>query len=242
MSGSSNLDSLRDGRLVAVYLVPCGMFPPGLLSKLEYSEWAAPTVYVKKKSKEICICADFSTGLNASLKDFNDPLPCLEDIFVKLNGEKFFLKIDLSNTYLQIPVEEVSSKLLCINTLRGSCKFECLSFGVKITPAIFHQMMDTMLSGLDFAVAYLDDILMQKHNQTQGTCPQSFFTKTLDYGFKLKETTCDFFFLFFFSWKKSNTWVTLLIRMVEDQILNELLQLKTCQHPIILLHCRVSWD
>ena len=45
-----------------------------------------------------------------------------------------------------------------------------------------------------------------------------------------------------FSWKKSNTWTTLLIRMVEGQNLNELLQLKTCRHPIISLHCRVSSD
>ena len=29
-----------------------------------------------------------------------------------------------------------------------------------------------------------------------------------------------------FSWKKSNTWVISLMRMVEDQILNELLQIK----------------
>ena len=34
----------------------------GVLSRLEYSEWAAPTVYVKKKSKEIRVCADFSIG------------------------------------------------------------------------------------------------------------------------------------------------------------------------------------
>ena len=31
MSGSSNLDSFRDGRQVAVYLVPCGVLPPGLV-------------------------------------------------------------------------------------------------------------------------------------------------------------------------------------------------------------------
>ena len=61
-----------------------------VLSNLEYSEWAVLTVYVKKKSKETRVCADFSTGLNAALKDFNYPLPCPEDIFAKLNGGNFF--------------------------------------------------------------------------------------------------------------------------------------------------------
>ena len=41
----------------------------GVLSKLEYSEWVILMVYVKKKSKEIHVCADFSTGLNAALKE-----------------------------------------------------------------------------------------------------------------------------------------------------------------------------
>ena len=31
MSGSSNLDSFRDGRQVAVYLMPCGVLPPGFV-------------------------------------------------------------------------------------------------------------------------------------------------------------------------------------------------------------------
>ena len=60
----------------------------------------------KKKSKEIRVCSDFSTGLNASLKDYHYPLPSPEEVFNKLNGGKVFSKIDLSEAYLQISVEE----------------------------------------------------------------------------------------------------------------------------------------
>ena len=132
----------------------------GILSKVEFSEWASPTVYIRKKSKEIRVCADFSTGLNAALKDYQYPLPSPEEVFNKLNGGKVFSKIDLSEAYLQIPVEENSSKLLCINSHRGLYKFDRLVFGIKVAPAIFQQVMDTMLGGLDFTFAYLDDIVI----------------------------------------------------------------------------------
>ena len=53
----------------------------GILSKTDFSKWAAPTVHVKKKSNQIQICADFSTGLNDALKNHHYPLPSLEEIF-----------------------------------------------------------------------------------------------------------------------------------------------------------------
>ena len=84
----------------------------------------------KKKSKEIRVCTDFSTGLNAVLKDYHYPLPGPEQVFTKL-------KVNLSDAYLQIPVEENSSKLLWINTHRGLFKFKRLPFGIKVAPAIF---------------------------------------------------------------------------------------------------------
>ena len=96
----------------------------GILSKVEFSKWAAPTVYIRKKSKEIWVCTDFSTGLNAALKDYHYSLPSPEKVFNRLNGGKVFSKIDLSEAYLQIPVEENSSKLLCINTHTGLFKFD----------------------------------------------------------------------------------------------------------------------
>ena len=134
----------------------------GILSIVEFSEWAALTVYKRKKSKEIRVCADFSPGLNAALKDYHYPLPTPEEVFNKLNGGKIFSKIDLSEAYLQVPVEENSSKLLCINTHRGLYKFDRLVFGIKVAPAIFQQVMDTMLGGFDFTFAYLDYIVISR--------------------------------------------------------------------------------
>ena len=78
--------------------------------------------------------------------------------------EIFFSKIHLSDAYLQIPVKEECSKLLRINTHRGLYKFERLPFGVKVVWAIFQKIMDSMLSDLDFADAYLHDILMNSQN------------------------------------------------------------------------------
>lgn len=69
----------------------------GILSKIEFSKWAVPTVYVKKKSKEIRVCADVSTGLNAALEDYHYSLPSPEEVFTKLNGDKDFSNVDLSN-------------------------------------------------------------------------------------------------------------------------------------------------
>ena len=76
-----------------------------------------------KKKRRDTFCANFSSGLNAAMKDCHYPFPSPEDIFAKLNGGKFFSKIGLSGAYLQSPVEEESSKLLCINMHRRLYKF-----------------------------------------------------------------------------------------------------------------------
>ena len=162
-------------------------------SKVEFIEWAAPTVYIRKKSREIRVCADFSTELNAALKDYHYPLPSPEEVFNKLNGGKVFSKIDLSEAYLQIPVEENSSKLLCINTYRGLFKFDRLVFGIKVEPAIFQQVMDIMLGGFDFTFAYLDDIVISsKTKELYRERLNKVFAQIREFRFKVKEAKCDF--------------------------------------------------
>ena len=165
----------------------------GILLKVEFSEWAAPTVYIRKKSKEIRVCADFSTGLNAALKDYHYPLPSPEEVFKKLNGGKVFSKIDLSEAYLQISVEENSSKLLCINAHRRMYKFDRLIFEIKVAPVIFQQVRDTMLGGFDFTFAYLDDIVLSsKTKELHREHLNKVFAQIREFGFKVKEAKCDF--------------------------------------------------
>ena len=106
------------------------------------------------------VCANYFMELKNSLKTLNYPQLYPENIFVNLNGGKFFLKIYLSDVYLQIKMDKNSKKLLSINTHKGLYKFDRLPFGVKVAPNIFQQIMDAMLTGLDFSVAYLDNILI----------------------------------------------------------------------------------
>ena len=80
-------------------------------------------------------------------------------------AEIFFSKLDLSDTDLQILIEEECSKLLTINTHKGLLKFDRLSLQIKVAPSIFQQIIDTMLTGLDCAQTYPDDILIKSKNR-----------------------------------------------------------------------------
>ncbi|XP_014783310.1 uncharacterized protein K02A2.6-like [Octopus bimaculoides] len=120
-----------------------------------------------KKDKIYKMCADSLTGLNDYLLEHNYPLPSPEEVFSKLNGGKIFLKLDLSEAYLQIEVEEDCTHLLTINIHHRLYKFKWFPFGVKAEPAIFQQVMDAMLNDCDFAIAYLNDMLIKSESVEQ---------------------------------------------------------------------------
>lgn len=62
-----------------------------------------------------------------------------------------------------------------------------------MAPAIFQQAMDVMLNDLDFACAYLDDIIVRSANVDEHREHlNQVFKKIQDFGFKVKESKCEF--------------------------------------------------
>ncbi|KFD47385.1 hypothetical protein M514_11748 [Trichuris suis] len=90
----------------------------GVLSKVNYSNWAA-SIVVNKRNGPFRISADFSTGINDALQLHQYPLPLPEDIITILNVGAFFSCIDFADAYLQIEVDEQSGQLITVNTHRG---------------------------------------------------------------------------------------------------------------------------
>ena len=159
--------------------------------------------------------------------DHSYPLPSPEDIFTKLNGGKIFSKIDLSEAYLQVKVSEECSKYLCINTHLGLFRLKRLPFGLKVAPALFQQIMDTMLVDLGFVIAYLDDILVKSKNvQEHKEHIRTVFQRIEEFGFKLSAEKCKFFL-------KQVKYLGQIIDS-QDQIFREQKPLRRCQHLTML--------
>ncbi|XP_055842563.1 uncharacterized protein K02A2.6-like [Episyrphus balteatus] len=166
----------------------------GIITPVDFSEWAAPIVAVRKQNGNIRICGDYSSGLNDALEPHQYPLPIPDDIFATLSNKNIFSHIDLTDAYFQIPVSTESRKFLTINTHKGLYNVNRLAPGVKSAPGAFQQLMDTLLAGLKGVAAYLDDIIIsgsswEEHLQSLHEVLKRLF----DYGFRVKIQKCSFF-------------------------------------------------
>lgn len=165
----------------------------GVYTPSQYSDFAAPIVAVKKKNGKVRICGDYSTGLNAVLEPNKFPLPTPEQIFTGLTGKKYFSKIDLSDAFLQVELDDDSKKLLTINTHVGLFTINRLQPGVKSAPGIFQEIMSKMLSGANGAFAFIDDIVLGGATQEEHRkLLHEVLSRIENYGFKLRIDKCQF--------------------------------------------------
>lgn len=143
----------------------------GMMEPVENAEWGTPIVPIIKPDGDLRICGDFKVTVNQFWVDFKYPLPRIEEIFASLQGGQLFTKLDLSNAYNQLELDDESQNLCTLSTQLGLFRVKRLPFGVKVAGAIFQKTIETLLRGTDNCMNFMNDIIVtgpdtQSHTRT----------------------------------------------------------------------------
>ena len=89
------------------------------------------------------------------------PLQRVQGLFTTLSGGEMFTKVDLTQAYQELQLDEVSSKPVTVNTPKGFFQYCRLPFGISATSSIFQHTMDNQLQGIPNVCVYFNDILVR---------------------------------------------------------------------------------
>ena len=121
-------------------------------------------------------------------------------MYANLHHAKIFTTLDLQSGYYHIALDIESKAKTAFVSLFGKYEFNTVPFGLAQAPAYFQQLISIVLQDCsDFAMAYLDDIIIFSQNEEEHLKHiKIIFNKLKKAGLNLKESKCDFF-------KKGNT-------------------------------------
>ena len=180
----------------------------GVITK-SMSKWASPIVIVPKKSApgefpKRRLCVDFRkvnelqqeviTAGKTKGQISIHPLPKIDEMYAKLKGAKVFSTIDLTSGYHHITLGKSSRAKTAFVMPFGKYEFLMAPFGLAQAPAYFQLLMNKVLHGLDFAMTYLDNIIIFSKNELQHLEHlETVFSHLREAGLKMKRSKCDFF-------------------------------------------------
>ncbi|XP_039291150.1 uncharacterized protein K02A2.6-like [Nilaparvata lugens] len=165
-----------------------------ILTPVESSEYGTPIVPVMKPDGLIRLCGDYKVTINKMLMIDRHPIPRVDDLFVALRGGKKFSKLDLSQAYQQIELDEKSKKLVTISTHKGLFMYNRLPYGVASGPGLFQREIENLLRGLDNVVSFLDDIFITgKNDEEHIKNLKAVLSRLEDSGLTVKRSKCSFF-------------------------------------------------
>ena len=133
-------------------------------------------------------------ALNKVTRKFTWPMPKVEDIFLKLNGAKYFATLDLWPGYHHIPLDKSSIPKTAFNFPFGKYEYIKVPFGLAQAPAHFQDLMTGILKKFDFAIAYLDDIIIFSRTVEEHLSHiKQVFVKLRNATLYMKFSKCHFF-------------------------------------------------
>ena len=132
----------------------------------ETTDWVNNLVLVEKPDGSLRICID-PKELNKAIKRHHYAHPTAEDILSQMSGAKYFTKLDASNAYWQIELDEESSKLLTFNSPFGRYQFLRMPYGIHSASDVCQQKIAQIIDGIDGAANSLDDRIVWGSTQQE---------------------------------------------------------------------------
>ena len=123
------------------------------------SPWASDVVLVKKKEGSMRFVVDYRR-LNTVTKRDEYSLRNPQSIFDKLEGSRFFSKLDIASAYWKIPIAPEDIEKTAFHTPHGLYEMLVMTFGLCNAPATFQRVMDHALYRSPHVESYVDDILI----------------------------------------------------------------------------------
>jgi hypothetical protein len=181
-------DTVESGKMIE-QLLRDGFIRPST------SPWGSSMFLVDKQDGGKRMVIDYR-ALNAQTIRNRYPLPRVDELFDKLEGAKYFSKIDLRTGYWQIRVDEKDVTKTAFTSRHGHYEWLVLPMGLTNAPAEFMALMEnTFRAELDKSVlVFIDDILvfsrtLEEHEEHLRVVMQRLRDKKL----YAKLSKCEFF-------------------------------------------------
>ena len=166
----------------------------GAIREVEYPEWLAIVVLVKKSNGKWRLCIDF-TDINRACPKDSFPLPRIDLIVDATVGNELLYFMDAFSGYNQISMDPDDQEKTSFVTTQGTYCYRLKPFGLKNAGAAYQRLVNWMFQKKIFTTmeVYIDDVLVKSTTAELYIAHMSEAFQILrNYNMKLNPAKCAF--------------------------------------------------
>jgi hypothetical protein len=164
------------------------------IREVDYPQWLANVVLVKKSSRKWRMCVDF-TDLNKACPKDSFPLPRMDVLIESTSGHELLSFMDAFSRYNQIHMSELDEEKTSFITDRGLYCYNMMPFGLKSAWATYQRLVNRMFSDQirRNVEVYVDDMLVKSRKAISHLADlEETFNTLRRYQMKLNPAKCAF--------------------------------------------------